>query len=86
MVHSGLTLVVPVKLGTCLLAVGTRLVCAIRLYAVSTEQFSTLLMLSRFSGYGQADKTLQSGVGLREKVTIVASSHVKKSWKRVASC
>ena len=69
-----LTCVISVELCPSLLAVRTRLVCAILLYALTTEQLSAFLMLPWISSYRQANETLQNIIRLREKVTVIATS------------
>ena len=68
-----LTFVVFIELCPSLLAVRTRLVCAILLYALTTEQLSTFLMLPWISSYRQANETLQGHIRFRDKDAVVTT-------------
>ena len=75
------TSVVLVEVCPSLLAVRTRLVCAILLYALTTEQLSTFLMLPWIFSYSQANETLQGIVRFRDKLAVITTwtSHCRGS-------
>ena len=64
-----------VELCSSLLAVRARLSGAILLYALTTEQLATSLMLPRILSNRQADEALQGLRRFREKVTVMTTSH-----------
>ena len=70
----GLTFVIYEELAPCCLAVRTRLVSPILLYALTTEELATGLMLSWVSTHRQADQTLEGVSWFRHKVAIITFS------------
>ena len=60
-------------IGRTRLAVRTRLVSPILLYALTTEELATGLMLSWVSSYSQADQTLEGVSWFRHKIAVIAT-------------
>ena len=61
------------ELASCCLTVRTRLISPILLYALTTEELATGLMLSWVSSYRQADQALEGVSWFRHKLAVIAT-------------